>query len=85
MEVIFSKQAIEDLKYWKKTGDRRVQKRISQLINSIQQTPFEGIGKPEALKYVLSGFWSRRINREHRLIYSIENDRVIIHALRYHY
>jgi toxin YoeB len=85
MEIIFSPNAIEDLAYWKKSGNKIIQNKIQQLLRSIQETPFEGIGKPEALKYEYSGSWSRRINHEHRLIYKIEGDAIIITALRYHY
>lgn len=85
MEIIFSPQAIEDLKYWKKSGNKIIQKKIQQLLGSIQETPYEGIGKPEGLKHQFSGQWSRRINHEHRLIYKVEEEAVIIIALRYHY
>ena len=71
MEVKFLPKAIEHLEYWKKSGDKGVQKKIQSLIEDIQKTPFEGIGKPEALKYELSGSWSRRINNEHRIVYEI--------------
>lgn len=83
MEVIYSPKAIEDLKYWKKSGNKIIQKRISALIDAIQQNPYEGIGKPEPLKYNLSGAWSRRINHEHRLIYEINerNELVILDIL----
>jgi len=85
VEVIFSPQAIEDLEFWKKSGNKIIQKKIQQLIESIQETPYEGIGKPEGLKYKFSGSWSRRINHEHRLIYKLENQTIIITALKYHY
>ena len=85
MEVIYSPKAIEDLKYWKKSGNKIIQKRISALIDAIQQNPYGGIGKPEPLKYALSGFWSRRITQEHRLVYRIEGDVIEIAQLRYHY
>ena len=68
MEIIFSPQALEDLAYWKKLGNKIIQKKIQQLIESIQETLFEGIEKPEALKHNFSGKWSRRINHEHRLV-----------------
>lgn len=85
MEVIFSPQAIEDLEYWKKTGNKIIQKKIQQLIESIQETPYEGIGKPEGLKHKFSGSWSRRINHEHRLVYRLQDKIITITALRYHY
>lgn len=85
MEVIYLDQAIIDLKYWKKSGNKLVQKRITQLIQNIEKTPFEGIGKPERLKYHHFGKWSRRINDEHRIIYEVEDHRIIIWSLRGHY
>jgi toxin YoeB len=85
MEIIFSPEALEDLKYWKKSGNKKIQKRIDQLIKSIARTPYEGIGKPEALKYNWTGYWSRRITETHRIIYKIEGGEIIIAQLRYHY
>lgn len=89
MEVIFTPQATEDLNYWKKTGNKLVQKKIQQLIIAIQENPYEGIGKPEPLKYGLSKFWSRRITGEHRLVYIvIDRDKLIIleiQSLKGHY
>jgi len=78
------------LKFWKKSGNLTIQKKIQQLIVAITENPFEGIGKPEALKYELSGSWSRRINREHRIIYQVyEQDNIIaileIQSIRGHY
>ena len=78
MEVIYSPKALEDLKYWKKSGNKIIQKRITALIEAIQQNPYEGIGKPEPLKYNLSGAWSRRITKEHRLVYEINERHEII-------
>jgi len=78
MEVIFAPKAIEHLNYWKKSGNKAVQNKIKQLIIAIQENPFIGIGKPEALKYELSGAWSRRINEEHRIVYEIHDDSTII-------
>ena len=85
MEVKFLPKAIEHLEYWKKSGYKGVQKKIQSLIEDIRKTPFEGIGKPEALKYELSGSWSRRINNEHRIVYEIVNNVLEIQSLRYHY
>jgi toxin YoeB len=65
--------------------DRKVLRRINLLHKEIQRTPFEGIGKPEPLKHGLAGYWSRRINDEHRLVYKISEDSVLIAQLRYHY
>ena len=78
-------QALEDLAYWKKSGNKQVQQKITALIKSIVNTPFEGIGSPEALKHQLLGKWSRRINKEHRLVYDVENDSINIYQLRFHY
>lgn len=81
----FSNRALEDLDYWKKTGNVKIQQKISELFLSILDTPFHGIGKPEALKYELSGSWSRRINREHRIVYQVENDVIKVESLKGHY
>ena len=84
MKIIFSSQAWEDYLDWHK-NDRNIFKRINTLINEIRRTPHKGKGKPEPLKYALSGYWSRRINEEHRLVYNIEKDAILIAQLRYHY
>ena len=84
MEVIFTPEAIEDLKYWGKSGNKAVQIKITELINCIIQNPYEGIGKPEQLQHNLTGKWSRRINKEHRLIYSV-HENIYIYSLRGHY
>lgn len=83
MEMIFSPKAIEDLNYWKKSGNKAVQKKIEILLIAIQENPFEGIGKPEPLKYNLSGVWSRRITQEHRLVYEVtdKNEIIILNIL----
>lgn len=67
MEIEYTKQAQKDLEYWKKSGNKLIQKKISEILEDIQKNPFEGIGKPEPLKHNLSGSWSRRINLEHRI------------------
>ncbi len=85
MEVIFSPHAIEDLNYWKQKQDHKILKRVRLIVENIQNDPFRGIGKPEPLKHNFTGMWSRRINREHRVIYEITNKTIIIHALREHY
>lgn len=89
MEIVYSSQAVKDLEFWKKSGNKSVQKKINELISDILKHPFEGIGKPEALKHQLSGKWSRRINSEHRLIYEIRLDGSIailgILSLKGHY
>lgn len=84
MKVIFSTQVWIDYLYWQQT-DKRLVKKISELIKDIQRTPFQGIGKPEPLKYNLSGFWSRRITEEHRLVYEISSDSISIASCKYHY
>lgn len=85
MEVALDEIALEDLKFWKKSGNLAVQKKIQALIIAIQQSPYAGIGKPEALKHALSGKWSRRINNEHRIIYRVVDDKLFIYSLRGHY
>ena len=84
MKLIFSENAWDDYLYWQKT-DRRNLKRINLLIQDIKRSPFDGVGKPEALKHALSGYWSRRIDAEHRIVYRAENDSILIAQLRYHY
>lgn len=84
MKLIFASHAWEDYLYWQKS-DKKILKRINELIKAIQREPFEGIGKPEPLKHALSGYWSRRINDEHRIVYKIQDDAVLIVQLRYHY
>lgn len=84
MKLLFSEYAWEDYLYWQKT-DKKILRRINKLIKEIQRTPFEGIGKPEPLKYHLSGYWSRRINEEHRIVYTVDDDTMRIAQLRYHY
>ncbi|TPW18711.1 MAG: Txe/YoeB family addiction module toxin [Halothiobacillaceae bacterium] len=84
MNLVFSDNAWEDYLYWQ-TTDRNMIKRINSLIKDIQRSPFEGIGKPEPLKHALSGYWSRRINDEHRIVYKIDANSMYIAQLRYHY
>ena len=84
MEIKYSDKALEDIEYWKKIGTESEQKKITALITGIEKEPFHGIGKPEALKYDLSGKWSRRINEKHRIIYQI-TDYIEILSLRGHY
>lgn len=84
MEIILSPNALDDLTYWKK-HNAKIVARIKQLIQATQTDPFKGIGKPEPLKHNFAGMWSRRINREHRMIYQVETDAIIIHALKEHY
>lgn len=84
MRIVFSEHAWEDYLHWQKT-DRKILKRINLLIREIQRSPFEGIGKPEPLKHALAGYWSRRINDEHRIVYKATDEAVYIAQLRYHY
>lgn len=84
MKVVFDDAAWNDYLYWQKTDHKTVQ-RINALIKDIQRTPFEGVGKPEALKHALSGYWSRRITDTHRIVYKIKDDSILIVQLRYHY
>jgi toxin YoeB len=82
--ISFEDAGWDDYQFWQKE-DRMILKKINQLIHDIQRDPFDGIGKPEALKNDLSGFWSRRITDEHRIVYRIENDELIIAQCRGHY
>ncbi|MEN6451664.1 MAG: Txe/YoeB family addiction module toxin [Thermoguttaceae bacterium] len=84
MKIVFSSQAWEDYLFWQRT-DRKTVKRINDLIREIIRTPFEGLGKPEPLRHALAGYWSRRIDEEHRLVYRIHGDAVLIAQARYHY
>ncbi|ACX95109.1 Txe/YoeB family addiction module toxin [Halothiobacillus neapolitanus] len=84
MKLTFSSKAWDDYLYWQQT-DKTILKRINTLIKEIQRDPFDGIGKPEPLKYSLTGYWSRRINDEHRLVYKISNDYLFIAQLCYQY
>lgn len=85
MEIEFTKQAQKDLEFWRKSGNKIIQKKIRELLEDILQNPFEGIGKPEQLKCRLSGSWSRRINIEHRIIYEVIDETIYIESLRGHY
>ena len=85
MEIIYSHEAQKDIAYWKKSGNKVIQKKIQQLLIAIGENPFEGIGKPEALKHNLSGLWSRRINQEHRIIYLPLENTIKIYSLKGHY
>ena len=84
MKITFSKNAWEDYISWQ-SEDKRMLKKINELIKDIQRTPFEGMGKPEPLKYDLAGLWSRRIDREHRLVYQANETEILIYSCRYHY
>ncbi len=84
MKLIFAEPAWQDYCYWQQQ-DKQMLKRINQLIQEIQRELFTGIGKPEPLKHALSGYWSRRINDEHRIVYKVEADHLLIAQLRHHY
>lgn len=84
MDILFLEYAWKDYLYWQ-SQDKKTLKRINKLIQDIQRNPFDGIGKPEPLKFDMSGLWSRRINEEHRLVYQVTNDYIIIAQCRYHY
>ena len=84
MKIVFADQGWDDFTYWGE-HDRKLAKRIIRLINEIERDPFAGVGKPEPLKHDLTGFWSRRITDEHRLVYAVEKNRVLIAQARYHY
>ena len=86
MEAIsFTTEALADLGFWQKSGNTVILKRIRQLLQAIEENPFQGIGKPEALKHNFSGYWSRRINQEHRIVYKVEKSVLTVYSLRYHY
>lgn len=84
MKLIWSPSSWEDYLYWQKV-DKKIVKRINELLKSCMRTPFEGIGKPETLKGDLQAYCSRRITSEHRLVYQFENEEILIAACRYHY
>jgi toxin YoeB len=84
LRITFSETAWEDYLHWQKT-DKKLLNKINELIKAIIRTPCEGIGKPEPLKHGLAGYWSRRINDEHRLVYKVQDDSLLIAQCRYHY
>jgi toxin YoeB len=83
-EAVFHREFLEDLRFWVKT-DRNAALRILELVEATLRDPFQGIGKPEALQYVLAGCWSRRITQEHRLVFKVGETRVDFLQARYHY
>jgi len=85
VEIEFSLRALNDLEKWRKSGNKKIQQKITELTNSILATPFAGIGKPEPLKHDMTGLWSRRITWEDRYVYEIKEDLLIVHALKGHY
>jgi toxin YoeB len=84
VKIIFSEHAWDDYLFWQRT-DRKILERINKLIKEIQRSPFEGTGKPEPLRHGLSGYWSRRITDEHRIVYKVEKDSLYLAQVRYHY
>ena len=84
MKIVFSKSSWDDYISWQRE-DRKVLKKINELIRDIELTPYEGMGKPEPLKYDLTGLWSRRIGREHRLVYQVKGEEILIYSCRFHY
>ena len=84
MKLIFADEAWEDYLHWQAT-DRAMLRRINQLIKDVRRSPYDGIGKPEPLKHQLAGWWSGRINDEHRMVYKIEGGALLLAQLRYHY
>jgi toxin YoeB len=86
MDITFSPEALEDYAYWKETSPATIV-RIKRLLKDMSEHPWMGIGKPERLKYELSGKWSRRINAEHRIVYTVRESigDIYVFALRYHY
>ena len=84
MRYVFVDESCEDYLYWQKT-DKKKLKRVNDLLKDIARNPFDGIGKPEPLKFKYSGYWSRRIDDEHRLIYQVKEGEILIAKYRYHY
>lgn len=84
MNLSFQDQGWEDLQYWI-TTDAKIAKKLIRLINASLNDPYKGIGKPEPLRYEFSGYWSRRINEEHRLVYTVVGEDLVIVQARYHY
>ena len=84
MKIVFSEQAWEDYQFWV-VNDRKTLKRINQLIRDTARDPFRGVGKPEPLRHLLKGYWSQRINEEHRMVYCVKENQLMLAQLRYHY
>ena len=84
MLITFTQNAWEDYTYWQSV-DKKLVKKINELLKDIKRNPFDGIGKPEALKYDLAGYWSRRVDHEHRLVYQVKDETILVYACRFHY
>lgn len=84
MKLIFSSTAWSEYVYWQST-DKKILKRVNALIKDVIRSPYEGVGKPEPLKHGLAGYWSRRINDEHRMVYTVKDDSMLLVQLKYHY
>jgi toxin YoeB len=84
MKIAFSSEAFLDFQNWSRE-DKKLFSKICAIIKGVERSPFHGLGKPEPLKHTLSGFWSRRINQEHRLVYKVEKDTIFIASCKYHY
>ena len=85
MEIAYTQQALSDIKYWKEINNKTILHKITNLLLSIEQDPFKGLGKPEPLKFKYAGLWSRRLNKEHRLIYKVFYSHVLNLSLKDHY
>ena len=84
MKIIFTSSAWEEYLFWQSTNPKTL-KRINSLIRETARNPYSGIGKPEGLKHMLSGYWSRRVDQQNRMVYKVEEDSLLIIQLRYHY
>jgi toxin YoeB len=85
VEIEFLGKALDDIDYWRESGNKTIQKRLIKLLESMSKTPYTGIGKPEPLKHELSGYWSRRITEEHRIVYTVSDNRIKVISIRFHY
>ncbi len=83
--IEFTDTALEDYNFWKKTNNIKVINKIKSLLSNMQETPFTGIGQPEALRHELSGYYSRRINKEHRIVYTVTNNTIFVIQVKGHY
>ena len=84
MLITFTQNAWDDYIYWQ-SADKKLVKKINELFKEIKRDSYNGIGKPEALKYDLAGYWSRRIDHEHRLVYQVKDETILVYACRFHY